>query len=132
MHPRLRSDLRVQAMLRTATASGVFATVVQRGHEVAGAIFVKATSGSQAVRIYAAAPGPGMDDEGRPRWTHATSQSTQSEADADAYLARRSAADPDIWIIEMETADATPYLDGSVATDEPPRSNPEIDKAFRR
>ncbi len=119
-------------MLRRASATGNFAAVARRGHEIAGAIFIKMTYADRRADIYAAAPGPGTDEDGQPRWIRATGDAPVPEADADAYLSRRAASDPDIWIIDIETRDGTPCVDGIVVQEGLPPVDPLISSVFRR
>ena len=65
MQPRLKSEIRVHAMLRTAAAAGIFGAVLRRGDDTAGAIIVRLAPDAQTAMLYCAAPGPGTDDDGR-------------------------------------------------------------------
>jgi len=132
MQPRLRSDIRVQAILRRATASGAFAAIARRGHEAAGAVFVKATTAQRTVRVFGPAPGPGTDESGQPRWMAVTGTQPVPEADADEYLDRNARSDPDLWVIEIEAGDGEACLDGVVVHDTPTQTDPLIDQIFRR
>jgi len=142
MHPRLRSDIRVQAILRMAAAAGAFAAVLRHGHDVAGMIFVKMSYPDRRADIYTAAPGAGDLSAGvpgagsaaqaGPRWICTTAHGPISDVEAQAYLARQAASDPDIWAIEIETRDRTPILDGSVEPAPGLPRDPSVDAVFRR
>ena len=132
MQPRLTSQLRVQAILRRATATGAFASIARRGHEAAGAVFVKTVSTDRDVRIFGPAPGPGTDEAGRPRWACVTGPAPVPEADAEAYLTRYAHMDPDLWVVEIEAGNGEACLDGIMVDDPPTRTDPLIDQVFRR
>lgn len=132
MHPRLKSELRVQAMLRRAAAQGIFGAVVRRGDDTAGAIFVRLSPDAASARLFCAAPGPGTDEQGTPQWICATGPDPVSAQEVEAYLSRRLDVDPDIWIVEFETAMSGPCLDGAVTDKAPPPEDPLIAQVFKR
>ncbi|MGD1933841.1 MAG: DUF1491 family protein [Candidatus Phaeomarinobacter sp.] len=132
MQPRLKSELRVQAILRRATTTGAFASIARRGHAAAGAVFVKSVSADRDVRVFGPAPGPGTDEAGQPRWTCVSGTDPILDADAEAYLARYAKADPDFWVIEIEAGNGEACLDGVIVEDVPIQTDPLIDQVFRR
>jgi hypothetical protein len=132
MQPRLRSDLRVQAIMRRATSAGAFTAIARKGHEIAGAVFVKAVLLDRTVRVFGPAPGPGTDDDGQPRWMCVTGAQPVAEVDADTYLARYANSDPDLWIVEIESGDGEACLDGVVIDETPSQTDPLITQIFSR
>lgn len=130
MQPRLRSDIRVQAILCRASAAGGFGTVVRRGHEIAGVLFVKHTRPDQTAHVFSPPPGPSIDGDGIPKWMIATGSDAVSQEEADDYLARRAASDPDIWVVEIETGDGAACLDGPL--EDPAIPSPETDPLISR
>lgn len=106
---RLKSHIWVSAYLRRLNGAFISANLVRRGDSDAGAIYIKVAYLNGSCQVYAplsahlakAMPGDALIlDDGRawqPVYTpHA------AEADADAYLSRQAARDPDIWILEIE------------------------------
>ncbi|MDR6833316.1 MULTISPECIES: DUF1491 family protein [unclassified Sphingopyxis] len=99
---RLASRFLVDLLLRRTEAAGGFATVLAKGDEHSGIILVQCTergaSGPLLERRFSAsghyiweAVGPGDPKDGESRAN---------------YQDRRRAADPDLWIVELDIADA--------------------------
>lgn len=112
---RLKSQIWVQAFLRTNQAAGRFGAVVRRGAEEAGAIYVIVNHLDGTIHLFGLAPGASIDEEGERRWLVELSPPA-AEADASALLKRRTAFDPDIWIVEVEDRSGTAGLSASRAT----------------
>ena len=53
-----------------------------------------------------------MSDE--PAWSRGTGPNPVPEAEADAYIARQVARDPDIWVLEIEDHKGQYKIDGKV------------------
>ena len=109
---RLKSHIWVSAYLRRLNSAFISAALVRRGDSDAGAIYIKVAHLDGTCQVYAplsvhlAAGTPGdaiLMDEGR-AWQPVYSPKAP-EVDADAYLARHAARDPDIWILEVELPD---------------------------
>lgn len=129
MQPRLATEIRVMAILRSAQSAGAHAALLRRGHDKAGALYVQVLRGTDAVDLYGPAPGPGLDDEGRPRWARLLE--ARPAADAEALVDRHRRADPDLWLIEIEDRAGRAFLDGVVETDnEPAPPDPLIAQVF--
>ena len=56
-------------------------------------------------------PGPAYDERGDRRWSRRIAEEPVPESEADRYLQRVRAIDPDIWIIEVEYPHAFGLLD---------------------
>jgi hypothetical protein len=106
---RLKSHIWVSAYLRRLNSSFISAALVHRGDSDAGAIYIKVAYLDGRCQVYAplsahlaeAIPGDAiLLDEGR-AWQPAYTPDT-TETEADAYLARHVARDPDIWVLEIE------------------------------
>ena len=118
--PRLASSVLIAALRRKVEASGGFATVLAKGDAVAGAILLVCPQGDgSASDDGAIAPAytpksskkplilerePTFDGPGQ--WVAVGSQHTDNQEKIAEYLAKRRASDPDLWIIELDTADA--------------------------
>lgn len=112
---RLKSQIWVQAFLRTNQAAGRFGAVVRRGAEEAGAIYVIVNHLDGTVHLFGPAPGASIDEEGERRWQVEVAP-PGSDSEAAALLKRRTAFDPDIWIVEVEDRSGTAGLSASPAT----------------
>jgi hypothetical protein len=106
---RLKSHIWVSAYLRRLNSAFISAALIRRGDPDAGAIYIKAARLDGSCQVYAplsahfaeAVPSDALIlDDGR-AWEPVYSPEAK-EADADAYLARQAARDPDIWILEAE------------------------------
>ncbi|EQB31028.1 DUF1491 family protein [Sphingobium ummariense] len=99
---RLTSAMLAGALLRRAGAAGGFATVLVKGDPTSGVILVQAVEKGQEKGLFERVP----DYEGGYRLVPC---GPGPEADAEArsaYVERRRRADPDLWIIELDIAEA--------------------------
>lgn len=96
MEPRLTASLRVAALLRRADLEGRGAYVVHRGDDTAGALAVSVVRPGGTAELWAQEYDLAAD---RRAWVL---QAEGMARDIDAVLARRRAADPDLWVIELE------------------------------
>ncbi len=107
VQPRLKSALRVQAIIRRNGRLAIPAVVVRRGDAEAGAILIKVNRRERGCMVLTQA----RDLAGRLVWMRGTGLEPVAEADADAYIARQAGRDPDLWVIEIEPRDAEVQLD---------------------
>ncbi len=102
---RLASGLWVAAYLARLEAAFIPAYVTRRGDATAGAVVIKAArldgTATAHVRRYDFA----TDSR---RWEVLTEG---LEAEVDAILTREARADPDLWLIEIESRDGRTLLD---------------------
>ncbi len=106
---RLKSHIWVSAYLRRLNSAFISAALVHRGDSDAGAIYIKVAYLDGSCQVYAplsahlaqAMPDDALIlDDGR-AWQPVYTPDAL-EADADAYLARQTARDPDVWVLEVE------------------------------
>lgn len=113
MTPRLSSRMTIDALCRRVAAEGGFATVLARGDDQAGAILIACAERGVVRQLLERA----LDPAGRYRWSPCGPQDMASaEALAD-YMARRRARDPDLWLIELDIAQAERFAAEMTATD---------------
>ncbi|MDZ3832037.1 MAG: DUF1491 family protein [Sphingopyxis sp.] len=99
---RLTSRFLIDLLLRETQAAGGFAAILAAGDDRAGTILVQCSDRGQVGPLLerrfsfdggqlweAVGPGPDADDESRAN-----------------YHDRRRRADPDLWIVELDIADA--------------------------
>ena len=106
---RVKSHIWVSAYLRRLNSSFISAALVRRGDSDAGAIYIMVAYLDGLCQVYAplsahlaeAMPGDALIlDDGR-AWQPVYTPNT-TETEADSYLSRHAARDPDIWILEIE------------------------------
>jgi hypothetical protein len=93
---RLRSDLQVSALQRACASSGLFFSVLRKGHEEGGIILIKWVEGRRACLFTERSL-----KEGR-RWVELLPPG--DEADARDRIASETSFDPDLWVVEVEGA----------------------------
>ena len=109
---RLRSDIWVKALIRRCEANLVPAMVVQRGFEQSGSVIVKVNRLDGCAQIYTPVTGP----DGNRIWMCPLQPSTglPTDGDADAYIARQTARDSDLWVVEIEDPQGRHFIDEPV------------------
>lgn len=110
MEPRLKTEIVVQAALRTSSLNAIPMMVVRRGDSDAGAILLKINRLDLGCIVLAQTRTP----QGELAWLRATGDEPVEEAVADAYIARQVSRDPDIWVIEVEDRAGRPIFDGRI------------------
>jgi hypothetical protein len=99
---RLKSRFLVDLLLRRTEAAGGFATILAKGDETSGIILVQCTDRGE--------PGPLLERRfsagGHYIW-EAVGPDDPNDGESRAnYQDRRRQADPDMWLIELDIADA--------------------------
>jgi len=110
---RLKSAIWVAAYVRRCHVEGAYAVVRRRGAEEAGAIFVKIARLDGTADLFGPAPQTAFD-HARPAeraFSACLKVQPAAEAEVEAYLARETRFDPDIWIIEVEDPPGRHFLD---------------------
>jgi hypothetical protein len=106
---RLKSAIWVSAFLRRCMVEGLYGAVVRKGAEEAGAVFVIVNHLDGTCHLFGPAPGASHDDAGERLWV-AEAAPPLGLSEAMAILERRSRADPDLWIVEIEDRGGTAGL----------------------
>lgn len=108
---RLKSEIWVKAYLRRLSALDVWAAVSRRGDPDAGVIFVCVNLMNDCIRLFGPAFGGAHDEDGERRWSEVSPARTMTETDMADFLARQTSIDPDIWVVEVESASGDSYLE---------------------
>lgn len=99
---RLKSRFLVDLLLRRTEAAGGFATVLAKGDETSGIILVQCSERGE--------PGPLLERrfslEGHYIWEAVGPTDPKDSESRSNYQERRRKADPDMWLIELDIADA--------------------------
>jgi hypothetical protein len=104
---RLKSGLRVKALIRRCDLAAIGVALVARGDADAGSILLKLNGREEGSSVLAEARRP----DGAAIWLRATGAAPVPEAEADAYIERQRRFDPDLWVIEIENGSAEGLLD---------------------
>ncbi|MEZ5922368.1 MAG: DUF1491 family protein, partial [Parvularculaceae bacterium] len=102
---RLKTEIRVAAHIRRATAAGAFATIARKGDVDAGAIAVKIYCGAGKARLLMQA----YDAEGEEIWREPF-EGLADEKEIDARLEKEARFDSDLWIVEIEDREGRAFL----------------------
>ena len=103
-HPTPTTDLRVSAQIKASNAAGTPAYLVRRGEADRGTILLKLNRLNGLCDIWSEIRMP----EGDLGWMKAE----KTESDANDYVQRAIARDPDLWVIEIEDPAGTNPFDG--------------------
>ncbi|MEM9732585.1 MAG: DUF1491 family protein [Pseudomonadota bacterium] len=107
---RIQSHIWVSAILRRAQAAGAFATLLHKGADAAGAIFVCVNDMAGRNLLLGPAPQVSYDADDLER----RFQPLLEDADSDQVrdkLDREKSFDPDIWIIEIEDREMRSFIE---------------------
>jgi hypothetical protein len=97
---RLPAHLEVGGLIRAAQNAGGFASVLHKGDREAGTILLIITERGQFPRLFERMPSA----DGTREWSRRTIQDIESKQKFEDYLARRQGQDPDLWIVELDSA----------------------------
>src|SRR5215472_10313670 len=106
MEARLKSAIWVKALIRRCDLAAIGVAVTARGDPDAGAIVLKLVGRDGGASVLAQA----RRADGSLGWMRATGAEPVDEPAADAYIARQRQYDPDLWVVEIETAAAETVL----------------------
>ncbi len=108
---RLKSEIWVKAYLRRVAGEGAFCVVVRRGHDEAGAIFIKQTRLDGNALVFSPAPA-GFDTGAEDRqWVATFGEEPVAEEKVDEYLTQQAKYDADIWVIEVEDREGRHFME---------------------
>ena len=106
MDARLPAHLEVGAIRRLAESQGGFATVLARGELDAGTIALVILCRGKPPALYERMP---QLDGNRP-FVRTSEQDAEKEDEFSAILQKRSARDPDLWLIEADVPDIERFV----------------------
>lgn len=99
---RLTSRFLIDLLLRRTQAAGGFATIIASGDEHSGTILIQCSDRGAAGPLLERRFSPG----GGYIWEDVGPADTSAGAERAAYQERRRKSDPDLWIVELDIADA--------------------------
>ncbi len=107
MDERLPAHLEVAAIIRLAESRNGFATVLARGERDAGTILLLTMDRGNSVTLFERMP----QLDGTRVYTESRSEEPENKQEFSEYLDRRRRQDPDIWIVEVDVADAQHFIE---------------------
>lgn len=105
---RLPSELWIKAHIRRCDAEAVPAIVVHRGEKNTGTLLLKLNLLDKGCRVLTQA----RDLKGEMAWLPALKGALVAENEADTYIGRAVARDPDLWVVEVEHRDGWHPFEG--------------------
>lgn len=103
---RLPAHLEVAALIRATEAAGGFATVIAKGERDAGVILILTIERGGNARLWERMPRL----DGRRIFEVVREQEPDNKEEFSQYLARRTARDRDLWLVELEVANAERFV----------------------
>ena len=107
---RLPTELWIKAHLRRLSVDGIGAVVVRRGEAMGGSVLIKLNQRDLGCRVLSQARAL----DGTLGWLAAFAGKFVAEADADAYIARATKRDPDLWVVEIDDRAGRHAFEGKV------------------
>lgn len=105
---RLKAEVWIMANVRRCNDAGVPALVVRRGDNQGGTLVLKINRFEAGCKLLTQA----RDVNGEVGWLGAFSGNLVPEAEADEYIGRATARDPDLWVVEIESRDGWHPFEG--------------------
>lgn len=105
MRTRLPTHLEVSGLIRAVETAGGFATVLAKGERDAGTMLITTLGRGEPARLYERMP----KLDGSREFTVTREQDPDNPMEFNEYLTKRSQQDPDIWIVELDIADAARF-----------------------
>lgn len=102
MEGRLPAHLEVSALIRQVQGEGGFAAVLAKGEREAGTILLVTTENGRNTRVFERMP----QLDGSRSWTCSKEQDPENKELFNQYLERRKSQDSDLWIVELDIANA--------------------------
>lgn len=98
MTARLPAHIEVAGLIRAAESVGGFAVVVAKGERDAGSILLLTLEKGEHAQLWERLPSL----DGRRQFSAIPPETHKNTAGLHDYLQRRTARDPDIWIVELD------------------------------
>ena len=107
MNDRLPAHLEVSGLIRAVNAAGGFATVLAKGEKDAGTILLLTIASGQNAQLYERMP----QMDGSRRFSLTKQEDPDKKEEFSEYLEKRRSQDGDVWIVELDIADAERFIE---------------------
>ena len=108
MDARLPTHIEVTGLIRAMEAAGGFGTVIAKGERDAGTLLVICCQNGANARAFERMP----QMDGTRAWTVSREQDAENPFDFSEWTMRRRSQDSDLWIVELDGAEAEQVLTG--------------------
>jgi len=103
---RLPAQLEVSGLVRRIETEGGFATVVHKGDPEGGSLLLAVSSRGRHFAYLERILGV----SGSYEWHRAGPPDSSGSTDLQAFLAKRTRFDPDLWVLELDIADPERFI----------------------
>jgi hypothetical protein len=103
---RLPAKLEVSGLVRRVETEGGFATIVHKGDAEGGSLLLVVSSRGR----YFACLERILGVAGTYEWRSAGPPESSGSTDLQAFLAKRTRFDPDLWVLELDIADPERFI----------------------
>ena len=110
---RLPAHIEATGLIRGAEAAGGFGMVLAKGERDAGTLLVICCYRGTLARAYERMP----QTDGSRKWTLAKAQDAENPSEFTEFCDRRKRQDPDLWIVELDAANAERLIGLSAHSD---------------
>ncbi|QNM82106.1 DUF1491 family protein [Sphingomonas sabuli] len=104
--PRLTALVEASSLIRRASANGDFAAILRKGDPERGSLIIVVRSKGDYVAVLERALGV----DGIYRWERTGPKESDSSQNLADFLNRRAGFDPDLWLIELDIAQAERFI----------------------
>lgn len=106
MNGRLPAHLEVTGLIRAVEAAGGFGMVVAKGERDAGTLLVICCENGTNGRLYERMP----QIDGSRSWQLVKAEKAENAAEFTDYWRRRKQQDHDLWVVELDIANAERFI----------------------
>ena len=103
---RLPTQLIVSALLRQISVQGGMGVILAKGDPESGTYILLLRDRTGGVKLVERRPSANFNFE----WQVTQEKTAENQRELDEYCTRRSAQDPDLWIVEAQIEDAERFV----------------------
>ncbi len=110
---RLTSQMLVGALLRRVDGAGGFAMIIQKGDPIGGVIMIQAMEKGQFRGFFERM----TDLSGKQSMVACGPAVDSQDTEKSDYISRRRRSDPDLWLVELDVAEAERFAADTLCND---------------